>query len=82
LYLAPLSKYESNVPLDVEYALNYLPVLAALMFSGHIRKGDAIDLALPHPDAWRDAVAHVYTGQGVVTAAMKENILYLGGRVD
>jgi hypothetical protein len=67
--------------LDVEFALNYLPILAALMLSGHIRKGDAIDLPLPHPEAWRDVVSYVYTGRGVVTAAMKENILYLGGRV-
>jgi hypothetical protein len=66
----------------MEYALHYLPVLAALMFSGHVRKGDAIDLPIPNPWAWREVVSYIYTGQGVVTPAMKENILYLAGRVD
>lgn len=67
---------------DVEYALHYLPVLAALMFSGHVRNGDAIDLPMPNLWAWREVVSYIYTGQGVVTPAMKENILHLAGRVD
>jgi hypothetical protein len=67
--------------LDVEYALHYLPVLAALMLSGHVRRGDAIDLPLPHPDAWREAVSYIYMGEGEATAAMRQNILYLAGRV-
>jgi hypothetical protein len=66
----------------MEYALHYLPVLAALMFSGHVRKGDAIDLPIPNPWAWREVLSYIYTGQGVVTPTMKENILYLAGRVD
>jgi len=52
------------------------------MFSGHVRKGDAIDLPIPNLWAWSDVVSYVYTGQGVVTSAMGENILYLVGRVD
>jgi hypothetical protein len=68
--------------LDVEYALHYLPVLAALMLSGHIRKGDVVDLPLPRPEAWRESVSHIYTGKGEVTTAMNENILYLAGRVN
>jgi hypothetical protein len=51
------------------------------MFSGHVRKGDAIDLPLPYPWAWRAAVSYIYTGQELLTPAMKENILYLAGRV-
>jgi len=58
-----------------------LPVLAALILSGHIRKGDAIDVPLPHPEAWAQTVAYVYTGQSELTGAMKQNILQLGGRV-
>ncbi|KAF7902927.1 hypothetical protein EAF00_002829 [Botryotinia globosa] len=70
------------VPIHIEYALHYLPVLAALMLSGHIRKGDSIDLPLPSPEAWVDTIAYVYTGQGEITLAMKENILFLAGRVE
>jgi hypothetical protein len=70
------------VNLDMDYALKYLPVLGALMLSGHIRKGDVIDLPLPHPDAWGEAVYHVYTGQSAVTTAMEENIVYLAGTVE
>ncbi|KAF7943781.1 uncharacterized protein EAE97_005851 [Botrytis byssoidea] len=70
------------VPIHIEYALHYLPVLAALMLSGHIRKGDSIDLPLPSPEAWVDTIAYVYTGQGEITLAMKENILFLAGMVE
>ncbi|KAF7888052.1 uncharacterized protein EAF02_002593 [Botrytis sinoallii] len=70
------------VPIHIEYALHYLPVLAALMLSGHIRKGDSIDLPLPSPEAWVDTIAYVYTAQGEITLAMKENILFLAGRVE
>jgi len=65
---------------DLDYARLYLPVLAALMLSGHIRGGDIIDLPLPHPEAWPVTVAYIYTGQGEVTEAMRQNILHLGGR--
>jgi hypothetical protein len=64
-----------------EYALQYLPVLAALMISGHIRKDDVVELPLPHPEAWWEVISYIYTGEGDVTSAMKENILFLGGRV-
>lgn len=49
------------------------------MLSGHIRKGDVIDLPLPHPEVWSQTVAWIYTGKGEVTSAIGENILYLGG---
>lgn len=52
------------------------------MLSGHIRKGDSIDLPLPSPKVWIDTIAYVYTGQGEVTLAMKENIVFLAGRVE
>ena len=65
--------------IDVDYALSYLPVLALLLLSGHIRKGDQIDLPLPHPDAWSETVAWVYTGRGTLSDAARKNIEHLGG---
>jgi hypothetical protein len=67
--------------LDLEYARSFLPVLAALLMSGHLRKGDVIDLPMPHPEVWPQTVAFVYTGQGELTDAMKVNVQYLGGKV-
>jgi hypothetical protein len=72
----------ANRPLDVEYALHYLPVLAALMLSGHVRKGDSIDLPLPKPEAWSSVITFIYTDKGEITPAMKENILYLAGHAE
>jgi len=76
------SKGAGVMPIHIEYALHYLPILAALMLSGHIRKGDGVDLPLPQPRVWDQVVSYVYTGEGEVSEAMKENILYLGGRID
>ncbi|KAK6209126.1 hypothetical protein LQW54_006580 [Pestalotiopsis sp. IQ-011] len=69
------------VPIHLKYARAHLPVLAALLASGHVREGDVVYLPLPHPEAWPHTVRYVYTGQGEVTAAMRENILYLAGKV-
>lgn len=52
------------------------------MLCGHVRKGDAIDLPLPYPEAWADSVAYIYTGKGKVTQAIRENIMYLAGRIE
>ncbi|PBP15854.1 hypothetical protein BUE80_DR013432 [Diplocarpon rosae] len=68
-----------SLPIHIEYALHYLPVLGALMLSGHVRKGDSIDLPLPAPEAWRDVLAYVYTGRGSLTPAVRENIYFLAG---
>lgn len=68
--------------IDIEYALHHLPILAALILSGHIRKGDSIDLPLPHPEVWDQVVAYVYTGEGEVSGAMREDIEFLGGRCE
>lgn len=67
--------------LDLAYARSYLPALAALMMSGHIKTGDSIDLPMPHPEAWSQTLAYVYTGSGEVSEAARQNILHLGGRV-
>lgn len=75
-----LSRLLLNLRPDLRYARAFFPVLAALLYSGHIRPRDIIDLPLPHPEVWGQTVAHVYTGQGELTAAMEQNILYLGGK--
>lgn len=49
--------------------------------SGHIRKGDQIDLPLPHPEAWTETVAWVYTGRGELSDGARANIEHLGGAV-
>jgi hypothetical protein len=72
---------KTNTVADIEYALHFLPVLAALMLSGHVRKGDAIDLPIPHPEAWGSVISFIYTGKVTMTSAMRENILYLAGKV-
>jgi hypothetical protein len=66
---------------DAPYASAYFPVLAVILSSGHIEKGDIIDLPMPNPKAWPRTVAHVYTGQGELTEAIKQNIEYLGGKL-
>ncbi|KAF5629383.1 hypothetical protein F52700_7705 [Fusarium sp. NRRL 52700] len=69
----------SPVAIRLSYARTYLPVLAAVILSEHVHPGDTIELPLPHPHAWGDTVAHVYTGRVTLTEPIKQNILYLGG---
>ncbi|KAK1752558.1 hypothetical protein QBC47DRAFT_363311 [Echria macrotheca] len=71
----------NTVPIHAAYARAYFPVLAALIYSGHIKPGDIIDLPLPRPEVWTQTVAYAYTGQGDLTEAIKQNIMYLGGKV-
>ncbi|KAK4116693.1 hypothetical protein N656DRAFT_265845 [Canariomyces notabilis] len=71
----------NTVPIHLRYARAFFPALAALLYSGYIKARDIIDLPLPHPEAWVQTVAYVYTGQGELTEAIEENILYLGGKV-
>ncbi|QGI76546.1 hypothetical protein CEK25_001452 [Fusarium fujikuroi] len=69
------------VSIRLSYARTYLPVLAAVILSEHVRPGDTVELPLPHPHAWADTVAHVYTGRVTLTEPIKQNILYLGGSI-
>ncbi|KAI1138037.1 hypothetical protein F5Y05DRAFT_384931 [Hypoxylon sp. FL0543] len=69
------------VPIHLKYARAYLPVIAALLVSGHVHEGDVIYLPLPHAKVWPETARYVYTGQGELTEAIKENILYLAGKV-
>ncbi|KAL2270830.1 hypothetical protein VTJ83DRAFT_201 [Remersonia thermophila] len=70
----------NTVPVDLQYAKAFFPVLAALLYSGHIHRGDIVDLPMPFPEVWAQTVAHVYTGQGDLTEPMRQNIVYLGGK--
>ncbi|OBT67055.1 hypothetical protein VE03_04542 [Pseudogymnoascus sp. 23342-1-I1] len=70
------------MPIHRDYALKYLPILGAIMLSGYIRRGDTIDMPLPHPEAWSETVAYVYTGVGAVSDAIKANVAHLAGTVE
>ncbi|OBT90298.1 hypothetical protein VE02_03355 [Pseudogymnoascus sp. 03VT05] len=70
------------MPIHMDYALKYLPILGAIMLSGYIRRGDTIDIPIPYPEAWSDTVAYVYTGTGAVSDAIKANVAHLAGTVE
>ncbi|KAI1454850.1 hypothetical protein F4805DRAFT_438160 [Annulohypoxylon moriforme] len=69
------------VPIHLKYVRVYLPVVAALLVSGHVHEGDVVYLPMPHAESWPQTAQYVYTGQGELTEAIKENILYLAGKV-
>ncbi|RSL53670.1 hypothetical protein CEP54_010287 [Fusarium duplospermum] len=71
----------SSVAIHLEYARIYLPVLAAIILSEIVRPGDTIELPLPHPRVWEDTVAYIYTGRVALTDPIRQNILYLGGKI-
>ncbi|KAL2136504.1 hypothetical protein VTI74DRAFT_3329 [Chaetomium olivicolor] len=75
------ARKQTTVPIHLAYARAFFPVLAAFLYSGHIQTRDIIELPIPYPEAWKQTVAHVYTGQGEMAEAIKQNILYLGGKV-
>ncbi|KAI8946365.1 hypothetical protein F4801DRAFT_70656 [Xylaria longipes] len=70
-----------TVPIHTQYIMSTLPALATLLTSGHIHSGDVVYLPIPHAESWSQTVRFIYTGEGELTTAMRENILYLGGRV-
>ncbi|KAI0810250.1 hypothetical protein GGR55DRAFT_678845 [Xylaria sp. FL0064] len=70
-----------TVPLHLHYTISTLPALAVSLTSGHVRSGDVIYLPVPHAESWPQTIHYVYTGQGELTIAIRENIIYLGGRV-
>ncbi|KAL7926886.1 hypothetical protein ACQKWADRAFT_92216 [Trichoderma austrokoningii] len=71
----------SAIPMSLQYARLQLPGLAAIMLSGRVRRGDTIELAMPHPSAWPATAVYIYTGEReLLTQSVKENIMYLGGK--
>ncbi|EJT78936.1 hypothetical protein GGTG_04028 [Gaeumannomyces tritici R3-111a-1] len=67
--------------INLTQASNCLPIIAALMISGHLRDEDRIELPMPHPEAWPNTFAYVAESQGELTDAVRKNILHLGGKV-
>ncbi|KAL7956740.1 hypothetical protein V8C34DRAFT_200208 [Trichoderma compactum] len=77
-----VSAQPTTVPINVQYARAQLPALAAIIMSDRVRRGDTIELALPHPQVWPETVAYAYTGEAqLLTEQTKDNILYLGGKI-
>ncbi|KAL7908606.1 hypothetical protein GGI35DRAFT_493674 [Trichoderma velutinum] len=77
-----ISAQPTAVPINIQYARAQLPALAAIIMSDRVRRGDTIELALPHPQVWPETIAYVYTGEAqLLTEQTKENILYLGGKI-
>ncbi|KAK1247658.1 hypothetical protein MKX07_000546 [Trichoderma sp. CBMAI-0711] len=71
-----------GVPIHLDYARATLPALAAIIMSDRVNRGDTIDLALPHPEAWPETVAYVYLGRvEFLNAETEKNVIYLGGKV-
>jgi hypothetical protein len=54
------------------------------MLSGHVKKGDTMDLPVPSPESWSDTIAYIYMGNNMgreaVTTCMRDNILHLWGK--
>ncbi|KAJ3562623.1 hypothetical protein NPX13_g8497 [Xylaria arbuscula] len=78
---AKLIHDSKTVPIHTNQATSSLPALATLLNSGHIQTGDIVYLPVPHAESWTQTVRYVYTGQGELATAIRENIIYLGGRV-
>ena len=78
----PPGKHEKMLTcLDVEYALYRTPLLAAVLLSGHVARGDTVEVPMPHPSVWREVVGWIYTGRGNGSERVAEVIEYLGGEV-
>ncbi|KAF8243826.1 hypothetical protein K440DRAFT_663872 [Wilcoxina mikolae CBS 423.85] len=67
----------------IEYALYRVPLLAAILLSGHVRKGDTVEVPVPHPGVWKAVMEWVYTGRGCVVdnRMLADNLQYLGARL-
>lgn len=68
--------------LDLEFAMYRAPLLAAVLMSGHVRRGDMVEVGLPYPEMLGDVMLWVYTGErgeGPDWERVKENVKFLGG---
>lgn len=57
------STEELEMPLHLEVATLRIPVLGQLLLSGHIFKGDLLEVELPHPEVLHDVMKWAYTGE-------------------
>ncbi|KAH7155559.1 hypothetical protein B0J13DRAFT_228558 [Dactylonectria estremocensis] len=69
------------IPIHLEYARLYLPVLAAIILSAIVQPGDTLELPLPYPQVWDETMAYIYTGQVALTHRVRQNIMYMGGMI-
>ncbi|EQL02779.1 hypothetical protein G6O67_008525 [Ophiocordyceps sinensis] len=78
----PQSAGPRPVPIHLPYARAHLPVLASIILSDLVRSGSTIQLPMPHPKAWAETAAYVYTGQEqLLSEQVKANMRHLGGKV-
>ncbi|KAI5795373.1 hypothetical protein DFH27DRAFT_612600 [Peziza echinospora] len=92
--------YENNhtpepgpaVPMHVEYAVFRVPMLGSMMLSGFVQKGDSLEVPMPWPDEWPQAVDAIYVGcdaatytstttsisKAVLKERIRENLEFLG----
>jgi len=78
---SPPAVRQEPLPIHIEYALYRAPLLAAILLSGHVGKGDTVEVPMPYPEVWAEVVVWVYTGRGTMTEILAENVEYLGGQV-
>ncbi|KAI9815817.1 MAG: hypothetical protein M1832_005231 [Thelocarpon impressellum] len=78
----PLFVRHPALVVHVEYALHGLPLLAAILLSGKVLKGDTVELPLPKPDVWPEVVRWMYLGDVELTDDMLEDVVYLAGKPD
>ncbi|KAI1326980.1 hypothetical protein F5Y16DRAFT_217742 [Xylariaceae sp. FL0255] len=70
------------VPIYLQHIGTSLPALVLLLISGHVHRGDVVYVPVPHAEAWHRTIRYVSTGRGeLLTPAVRENILYMGGKV-
>ncbi|TQV96239.1 hypothetical protein V2A60_003331 [Cordyceps javanica] len=82
---APTTSKQPVIPMHLQYARHYLPILASIIMQGQHYYGgtfERIELPMPHPTAWAETVAWVYTGEAtLVTDQVRENVKHFGGRL-
>ncbi|KAI9677174.1 MAG: hypothetical protein M1829_002748 [Trizodia sp. TS-e1964] len=77
----------------IEYAVHSLPVVAAILLSGHMYKGDAVEVTMPQPQLWGKVVEWMYTGRvkewgggdgawNGVEDGFWDLVTFLGGKVE
>jgi len=75
------------LPIHVEYASLNTPILHSVLLSGHIKRGDTLEIPLLHPEMWIATVGWIYTrrfapwpnmDQEEVYKKVMENVQFLG----
>ncbi|OLL24623.1 hypothetical protein NEOLI_004308 [Neolecta irregularis DAH-3] len=64
------------LPIHVEYASLNTPILHSLLLSGHVKRGDILEIPLPYPEMWIAAVGWIYTRRFAPWPNMEEDEVY------